>query len=194
MLTALLMAACSSAASPPVSATAPAAPNATTFTSARYHYSLMLPPGWQTVEAQTMWDGTGAPSSDGPIVDQLIGPAVPGRCAVVFECGPVAWAFAAPTTKPLAAYAKDRVAADAAEHPCPTTPETEDQLQIDGEPGLVQSKHCPAAGGMLVLTAVTVHNGVGYAFYLQDASRDPVAEPADRSDFLALLGTVRLPR
>ena len=54
----------------------------------------------------------------------------------------------------------------------------------------METKHCPATAGALTLGAVTIHGGVGYLFNLVDLSSDPTAEPADRSDFLALLGTV----
>lgn len=103
------------------------------------------------MQAQTAWDGKGASGHDTPFVDQFIGSAAPR-----------AWANAAPTTRNLAAFAKERDAADAAEHPCPVTPETSDAITIDGEPGLVQAKDC----GILVMNALTIRNGVGFVFYL----------------------------
>src|SRR5439155_1704818 len=48
----------------------------------------------------------------------------------------------------------------------------------------------------IVLTSMWWHSGdldVVAPGYLEDQSRDPVAEPADRSDFLGLLATIRLP-
>jgi hypothetical protein len=187
-------------ATPTPSSSAPTAapiptpyPVATLFVSPVYKYSVMLPAGWLVIPAETAWDGTSAVGHDDPIVDQLIGPQVTGRCKTVFLCGPIAWGLAAPTTSSLADYVKEQDAADARDHPCPAAPETAAAITIDGEPGVLESKHCPAVDGILVLSAVTIHNGVGYSFYLQDPSRDPALEPVDMSDFMALLGAIQLP-
>jgi hypothetical protein len=145
------------------------------------------------VQAQTAWDGTGSPTYDAPVVDQLIAPESTGRCTRVFTCGPVAWVLAAPTAKALDEFAKAQDAA-ATEHSCPASPEKAEQVTIDGQAGQLESKHCPATGGAFTLGAVTIHAGVGYLFNLVDLSSDPTAEPADRSDFLALLGTVHFSR
>jgi hypothetical protein len=158
-----------------------------------YRYSVTLPAGWLVIPAQAAWDGTGAVGHDDPIVDQLIGPQVTGRCKTVFLCGPIAWANAAPTTLSLSDYVKEQDAADARDHPCPPAPESEVTIEIGGEAAVLESKHCPAVDGILVLSAHTVHDGVGYAFYLQDPSRDPALEPADLSDFMALLDAIQLP-
>jgi hypothetical protein len=187
-------------ATPTPSSSAPTArpiptpyPVATLFVSPVYKYSVTLPAGWLVIPAQTAWDGTSAVGHDDPIVDQLIGPQVTGRCKTVFLCGPIAWGLAAPTTSSLADYVKDQDLADARDHPCPPAPESEIAIEIGGEAGALESKHCPAVDGILVLTAVTIHSGVAYSFYLQDPSRDPTLEPGDLSDFMALLGAIQLP-
>jgi hypothetical protein len=181
----------SSAVSPPATSSPFSVP--TLFTSPLYSYSLTLPAGWQVVAAQTRWDGTTPIGHDDPIVDQLIGPEVPNRCKTVYLCGPIAWAVAAPTTKPLMALASDEDAAEARDHPCPVTPEQQSATSIDAESALVASKHCPSDGGLLVLRAIAIHNGVGYFFWLQDPSNEAAVEPQDRADFEALIGAVRLP-
>ena len=166
---------------------------ATLFTSPVYQYSVTLPAGWLVIPAQTAWDGTSAVGHDDPIVDQLIGPQVTGRCKSVFLCGPIAWAYAAPTTLSLADYVKEQDAADARDHLCSPAPESEIPTQIGGEAGVLESRHCPAVDGILVLSARTVHDGVVYTFYLQDPSHDPALEPGDLSDFMALLDAIQLP-
>jgi hypothetical protein len=153
----------------------------------------MLPAGWLVIPAQSTWDGVSGIGHDDPIVDQLIGPQVPNRCTTVFVCGPIAWAVAAPTTKSLAVLAKDDYAAEARDHPCPTQPESQSATKIDGEPALLFSKHCPADGGILVLGVITIHDGVGYYFWLQDPANETAVEPLDRADFAALIAAVRLP-
>lgn len=187
-------------ATPTPSASAPTAtpaptpyPVPTLFTSVVYRYSVTLPSGWLVIPAQSRWDGTSAVGHDDPIVDQLIGPQVTGRCKTVFLCGPIAWANAAPTTLSLADYVKEQDTADARDHPCPPTPESQVAIEISGEAGVLESKHCAAVDGILVLSAHTVHDGVGYAFYLQDPSRDPALEAGDMSDFMALLDAIQLP-
>jgi hypothetical protein len=141
----------------------------------------MLPPGWVGIPASNAWDGTGAPSHEGPFVDQLVGAAAP-----------VAWVNAAPYARDLVSYRTERPQADAAEHPCPALPESDDPITIDGQPAALQSKHCPADGGILVMEALIVYRGTGFVFAFQDPSNDRAAEPADRSFFVSLLNSVRL--
>jgi hypothetical protein len=178
----------------PASATPTAYPTATLFTSPLYKYSVNLAAGWLVIPAQTPWDGRSPVGHDDPIVDQLIAPQVPNRCATVFVCGPLAWAYATPTTRSLDAWVADQDASDARDHPCPPSPQTRVSVKVDGEPGVLESKHCPQDGGILVMSAHTIRDGVGYAFYLQDPSGEPGVEPLDQSDFRALLGAIRLPR
>jgi hypothetical protein len=204
ILAVLLVAGCASSGSPgassppnstsPIATSGPSAQGAPTlFTSTLYGYSVTLPAGWRVVRAQTAWDGTGSPTYDAPVVDQLIAPESTGRCTRVFTCGPLAWVLAAPTTKGLTEFAKEQDAA-AAEHSCPASPEKAEQVTIDSQAGLLETNHCPATAGALTLSAVTIRGGIGYLINLVDLSSDPTAEPADRSDFLALLGTVHFSR
>ena len=203
----MVTAGCASSASPPVSASSsPAAtranslmptstpfPAPTLFTSSLYKYSVLFPAGWQIVPAQSTWDGKSAIGHLDPIVDQWIGPQVANRCKTVFVCGPIAWAVAAPTTKSPADLAAETDAAEARDHPCPVSPESQVGVKIDGEAALLASKHCPADGGLLVLRAIAVHKGIGYFFWMQDPSNERAVEPLDRSDFSALIAAIRLP-
>jgi hypothetical protein len=167
---------------------------ATAFTSPLYGYSIVVPAGWTIIPGTSRWDGAGAPGSDTETVDQLIAPSVESRCKTVFTCGPNAWALSIPTTQALDAFAAARDAADAADHPCPTAPETKASTTLAGLPAVLESKHCPpGAGGQFVTMAVVVKSGVGYVFYLEDRSHDQTAEPADVADFAALLKTIQLP-
>jgi hypothetical protein len=169
-------------------------PSATVFVSTQYGYSVTVPAGWTIVPAAGKWDGTSSVASDDPVVDQLVAPSVTNRCTKVFTCGPNAWAYAAAENRSLADFAAERVARDAADHPCPPAPESSEPATMAGVPALVQSKHCPAgADGQFVMAAFAVKDGVGYELYLEDRAHDPVAEPADRADFLALLASIVLP-
>jgi hypothetical protein len=154
-------------------------PEPTTYISVLYGYSLTLPPAWQVVPASIPWDGISDPGHLEPTVDQMVGPSVA-----------VAWAFAAPTTDDLAEFASARIAADATVHPCPATAATTDRITIDGEPALLMARDC----GILVLTAITIHDGLAYLFYLQDLSVHAAADPADEAILADLLASVRLPR
>ena len=101
--------------------------------------------------------------------------------------------MAAPTTKSLADLAAETDTAEARDHPCPVSPESQVGVKIDGEAALLASKHCPADGGLLVLRAIAVHKGIGYFFWMQDPSNERAVEPLDRSDFSALIAAIRLP-
>lgn len=162
-----------------------AAPGPVTFVSGAYGYSVTLPDGWFGRQAVRPWDGIGAPEHAGPVVDQWVGPSVP-----------VAWANAAPTAADLPAYAAERAAAESATHPCPASPELEQAISIDGVPAILQSKHCPADTGILVMAAYTVHNGVGYVFMYQDRAMRPgnAHQSADERAFASILATISLSR
>ena len=177
--------AASVAASPPptssasLSPTPSAQPTSTAYTSSLYGYSLRLPAGWEVVPATVRWDGISDPGHDEPTVDQMSGPSTA-----------VAWAFSTPpVTKDLQTYASDRMVADAAVHPCPKTPSKTDTITIDGQPGLLLSRDC----GILVLTALTIHRGAGFLFYLQDSDIHSASDPADEATFASLLASVQLP-
>jgi hypothetical protein len=153
----------------------------TSFASKTYGYSLTVPAGWTVVQASAAWDGNGAPGHDIPQADQFVGPAASS-----------AWAYAAPTTKDLAGYVKERIAANAADHAatCPATPEAEDRIDVGGEPGTLVAWNC----GILINGAFAVHNGTGYLFGFRDPAVHASADVADRVAFLELLHSVKFPR
>jgi hypothetical protein len=148
------------------------------------------------VPASVAWDGEGELNHDGAVVDQLIEPQIEGRCEHLFRCGPIAWAISAPATEPLDTVAREMDAKEAREHDCPEIPETSEPAEIDGEPALLASTHCPAGapdGGLLILRAITVHDGNAYYFWMQDPANEDALEPSVRSDFEALIAAVQLP-
>ena len=112
---------------PSLAPAATVAPEATvppsTFTSEKYGYSIALPAGWIGKQAFLQWDGTGSPGHDAAEVDQFH-----------TATGTDAWAMAAPTTKNLATFWADQLAAAAVAHPCPSTIEVEadEAITIDG--------------------------------------------------------------
>src|SRR6185503_551669 len=135
--------------SPPSSPTAAA--SATSFTSKTYGYSLTPPAGWTTIQATAKWDGKGAPFHDVPEADQFV------------SSGPAsAWFFGAPTTKDLRAQVAETVTANATEHgdTCPPVPEFQDPIDIGSESGVLLGFDC----GILINSAVTVHDGMAYVF------------------------------
>ncbi|HEX8026724.1 MAG TPA: hypothetical protein VF484_11025 [Candidatus Limnocylindrales bacterium] len=191
--------------SAPPSASAPATPlptgraagptpfgSATLLSSAVNHFSLTVPAGWLVVPATLVWDGAGAPANDAPVADQLLPPTEQGRCQSVFVCAPTLWVVSAPTTGSLSAWVAARDAASAEDHPCPAIPESQRPIQVDGTPAVLETTHCPTAGGPLVLTAEVVRGGRGYVFALQDNAREAAVEALDAQEFVALLQTVRL--
>ena len=164
----------------PTASPTPAA-STTPFTSKTYGYSLTPPAGWTTIQATAKWDGKGAPTHDVPAADQFISP------------GPAsAWFFGAPTSKDLAAREAERVAANAKDHgdTCPPVPESQDPIEIGGEPGVLSSYDC----GILINTAVTVHDGVAYVFGFRDPAVHAASSPDDRALFLGLLESVKFPQ
>ena len=169
------------AESPSPTASPTPAASTTPFTSKTYGYSLTPPAGWTTIQATAKWDGKGAPTHDVPEADQFISP------------GPAsAWFFGAPTSKDLAAREAERVAANAKDHgdTCPPVPESQDPIEIGGEPGVLSSYDC----GILINTAVTVHDGVAYGFGFRDPAGHAATRPDDRALFLGLLESVKFPQ
>jgi hypothetical protein len=157
----------------------------TAFTSTTYGYSLTVPAGWSTVQATVAWDGTGLPFHHDAEADQFAFPCEGN------DCGASAWAFAAPTPEDLAGYAEERIAAvaEGASATCPLTPESQDPVDIGGEPGTLLSWDC----GILINIADTVHDGIGYQFGFRDPAVHAATDPADRAIFLELLSSVRFP-
>jgi hypothetical protein len=152
----------------------------TPFTSTTYGYSLTLPAGWTAIQATKAWDGTGAPFHDVPEADQFIGPGAAS-----------AWFFGAPTKKDLQARVKESIAANAAGHgnTCPPVPEIKDPIEIGGEPGTLLGFNC----GILINSAITVHDGVAYLFGMRDPSVHAATDPTDRVTFVELLKSVDFP-
>ena len=150
------------------------------FTSKTYGYSLMVPGNWTTIQAIAAWDGKGAPFHDVPEADQFVGPPPAS-----------AWFFGAPTKKDLAARVKESIAANAAEHgdTCPPVPSVQEPIDIGGEPGVFLAFNC----GILINTAITVHDGVAYVFGFRDPSVHAATSPKDRALFADLLKSVTFP-
>ena len=168
------------AASPKTSASPTPTASAAVFESKTYGYSLIPPAGWSTIQATAKWDGQGAPFHDVPEADQFVSP------------GPAsAWFFGAPTDKDLTARVAEAVAANAKEHgdTCPPVPESQDPIEIGGEPGVLLAFDC----GILINSAVAVHDGVAYVFGFRDPAVHAATSPADRAVFLGLLESVRFP-
>ncbi len=150
----------------------------TTFISETYGYSLTLQGGWTPVQASAVWDGKGSPGSDDAVADQFIGPAAASS-----------WAFAAPTTRDLAAYVKGTIEGTVEDHgdTCPATPDAQVPVEIGGQPGKLLAWNC----GILINQAVTVENGLGYFFGFRDPSVQAASDAADRKLFLELLRSVQ---
>ena len=150
------------------------------FTSPVYGYTVTLPGGWSVIEAKVAWDGASDVSSDSPKVDQWIG-----------RTETSGWAYAAHFPGDLAAYSKKTVADTVKFHSstCPPTPEAQNPITIDGEPGVLLAYDC----GILINLAVTVHHGVGYVFAMRDPTVPAATDPTDAAIFAGLLGSVRLP-
>src|SRR5438874_1500212 len=112
---ALLMGACSNAASPP------AAPTGTPRVAATA----------ASTPASVTWDGQGAPTSESPFID-LFGP--PG---VTTTSGSAAIASAAPTKDSLSAWVAAGIATNYQAHSdtCPPKPDSVQAVTIGGQPG-----------------------------------------------------------
>jgi hypothetical protein len=160
--------------------TAPA--SSSTFTSKLYGYSISVPPGWTATNAGTRWSGSGAPDDQSLEIDAIVSP---GRVAKAMI------ASAAPTSKDLAAYTADGIAATYEVHKdtCPAAehPASVESITIGGEPGEMESINC----GILINVAYTVHAGQGYRFTFRDEGVAAATDPTDKATFLAMLASVR---
>ena len=152
-----------------------------TFTSKLYAYSISVPPGWTATNAGTRWSGTGAPDDQSLEIDAFVSPG-PVEKAMI--------AVAAPTSKDLAAYTAEGIAATYAVHKdtCPASehPAVE-SITIGGEPGELESINC----GILINVAYTVHAGQGYRFTFRDEGVAAATDPTDKATFLAMLASVQ---
>jgi hypothetical protein len=150
------------------------------FTSPLYGYTLTLPAGWRATAAVLPWDGRARSSHDEPDVDKFVGPV-----------NATAWAFAGSISLDLAGFVQDRIAANARDHgdTCPATPEVNEPIQIDGEPGVLLGWNC----GLLINEAVTVHRGTGFAMVMRDFYVHAATDLADRALLEDLLNSISFP-
>jgi hypothetical protein len=76
--------------------------------------------------------------------------------------------------------------AAAAEHLCSEgsqKPEINEQIRVGGEPARLMTTHC----GILVLLAITIHQGDGAVFAFLDPSGDLSQDAEDRGVFMSFL-------
>jgi hypothetical protein len=166
---------------PGAPATTPPKPPGTPsgFSSPTYGYAISLPANWTAVKpASSAWDGTGAPSHDDAQTDLFASTQ-----------GTIAWAYAGSTSASLTEFAAAQAAADAAYHPCPASPETDESFEVGGEAARFTVKHCPATGGILVAMTAVIHEGAGYVFYFQHPPTAKAGED-DAAVFKELLAGV----
>lgn len=171
----------SAEAATPVPSTAPsAAASPSSFTSKSYGYSLTVPAGWSVTPSSKKWDGISAPPFAAPEGDKF---EIPGPASAA--------GMSSPTSKDLAGYVQDRIAANQRDHAdtCPPVPETSDPIEIDGEPATLLSWDC----GILINLGITVHDGIGYLFGMRDPDVHAASDPTDRALFMNLLTSVQFP-
>lgn len=153
----------------------------TVFTSPIYGYTVTAPAGWIVAPALLRWDGTTQSGPDAD-ADKLAGP----RKLDV-------WAFAGPFGGDLAAFADNRIAANARDHAdtCPADAfKTNEPFEIGGEAWVLLTWNC----GALINQAITIHGGVAYAFVFRDLDVRAATDPVDRELFLSILDSVELPK
>jgi hypothetical protein len=155
------------------------APTPNLFRSPLYGYSVVVPDGWTVTPASVRWDGQSQPSL-GSNVDQLAGTHL------------IVLAYAGPFAGDLEAFVQDRIAANARDH-SDTCPSNALQLNqpstIGGEPGVLLGLNC----GARIDQAITVHDGVGYAFTIRDTAFSPVLDPTDSASVHSMLDSLIFP-
>ena len=152
------------------------------FISPIYGYSISLPAGWSVVKPATEgWDAVSAPGHDTESADLFASTS-----------GTLLWAYSGPTSKSLARFTAAQTAADAAAHPCPAAPETDEAFRVGGEAAQFTVKHCPATDGILVAMTAVIREGTGYLFYFQHPPAAPSRDD-DAAVFKMLLAAVVLP-
>jgi hypothetical protein len=159
--------------------TASPGPTPNVFRSPLYGYSTVVPTGWSATPATTLWDGESQPSL-GPNVDQLAGPHL------------IVLGYAGPFAGNLTAFVQDRIAASLRDHSdtCPSNALQLDQpTTIGGEPGVLLGLDC----GARIDQAITVRDGVGYAFTIRDAAFSSSLDPTDFTSAQAMLGSLTFP-
>ena len=157
------------------------AASATTFTSARYGYTVTVPAGWTSRQAFAKWDGESELDGESAYVDLLGQPA---------ESKGV-WAAAARTKRDLATDTTFAIAWNTRYHgdTCPVRP-TRSRVTVGGRPGVLLAYGC----GILINFVVAVHRGVEYWFVFVDQGVPAATDPADHATFLGILKSVQFPR
>jgi hypothetical protein len=159
--------------------TASPGPTPNVFRSPLYHFSILVPPGWTATPATVRWDGQSQPSL-GPNVDQLAGPHL------------IVLGYAGPVAGNLAAFVQDRIAANARDHSdtCPSNAlQLNQPTTIGGEAGALLGLNC----GARIDQAITVHDGVGYAFTIRDTAFSSTLDPADFASVQSMLDSLIFP-
>jgi hypothetical protein len=154
-------------------------PTPRVFRSPLYGYSIVVPDEWKATPAVVRWDGVSAPSL-GPDVDQLAGPHL------------IVLGYAGPFAGNLAAFVQDRIAASTRDHSdtCPSNAlQLNQPTTIGAEPGVLLGLNC----GARIDQAITVHDGVGYAFTIRDAAFSPTLDPTDFATAQAMLDSLTFP-
>ena len=149
------------------------------FRSPLYHYSILVPPGWTATPATVRWDGESQPSL-GPNVDQLAGPHL------------IVLGYAGPFAGNLAAFVQDRIAANTRDHSdtCPSNAlQLNQPTTIGGEAGVLLGLNC----GARIDQAITVHDGVGYAFTIRDTAFSSTLDPTDFGSVQSMLDSLIFP-
>lgn len=168
----------------PIPASAPPSTSAeatgSTFTSTLYGYTVAVPAGWSAQAATARWDGVSGLKSDSPQVDIWTSTGTQSS-----------WGWAAPFAEDLKAYAAKEIADTAKYHgdTCPASPESQEQITVGGDPGMLIAWNC----GILINIAVTVHDGTGYGFGFRDPAVQAATDPSDHATFLGLLESVLFP-
>ncbi len=153
------------------------------FVSEHYGYTIRMPKGWSGAQATQTWDGEGVPDPFDPVVDLLDVPVG------------AAYGYAATTNLTLTAYTTKWEHAAATDSWCPTKPERDTAIRIDGAPARFLLMHCPATDGplqVLRLLGITVHDGTAFTFAFQGPRGNQATENEESAEFLRLLAGVRL--
>jgi hypothetical protein len=149
------------------------------FRSPLYGYSIVVPDQWKATPAVVRWDGVSAPSL-GPNVDQLAGPHL------------IVLGYAGPFAGNLTAFVQDQIAASARDHSdtCPSNAlQLNQPTTVGGEAGVLLGLNC----GARIDQAITVHDGVGYAFTIRDSAFSSTLDPTDFASVQSMLDSLIFP-
>lgn len=154
-------------------------PTPIVFRSSLYGYSVNVPAGWNTTSATTRWDGESAPFQ-GLNVDQISGSHL------------LVLGYAGPFAGELAAFVQDRIAAAARDHSdtCPTHAlQSNESITIGGQPSVLLGLDC----GARIDQAITVRDGIGYAFTIRDLGFATALDPAELGRVRSMLDSLIFP-